>query len=53
MRDAMGDFADNWTTHRDRLRGDIEELRQARCKCGVTAKPANVHQVSSPWPVTK
>jgi hypothetical protein len=26
MRDAMGDFADNWTTHRDKLRERIEEL---------------------------
>jgi hypothetical protein len=26
MRDVMGDFADNWTTHRDKLREHIEEL---------------------------
>lgn len=28
MRSAMGDFADNWTTHRDKLRGKIEELAE-------------------------
>jgi len=26
VRAAMADFADNWTTHRDKLRGHIEEL---------------------------
>jgi hypothetical protein len=26
MRDAMGHFADNWTTHRDTLRRHTEEL---------------------------
>jgi hypothetical protein len=26
IRTVMGDFADNWTTHRDKLRGHIEEL---------------------------
>ena len=28
MRHAMGEFADNWTTHRDKLRGKIEELAE-------------------------
>jgi hypothetical protein len=26
MRHAMGEFADNWTTHRDKLSKKIEEL---------------------------
>jgi len=26
MRHVMGEFADNWTAHRDKLRGNIEEL---------------------------
>jgi hypothetical protein len=26
VRNVMGDFADNWTTHRGRLREQIEEL---------------------------
>ena len=28
MGKAMGDFYDNWTTHRDRLRGHIEKLAE-------------------------
>jgi hypothetical protein len=26
VREVMGDFADNWTTHRDRMCENIEEL---------------------------
>jgi hypothetical protein len=31
MRHTMGNFYDNWTTHRDKLRGHIEELA-ANCE---------------------
>jgi hypothetical protein len=35
MCNVMGDFADNWTTHREKLREHIEELRK---RCEVTAQ---------------